>query len=115
MKTASDTHVTIPHSLFNRMALCYYGGGPRHPRADAELTPRDDFAVAPALQNPVGRNPRTHANERKPSGNGGTPSGLPTIPGLTPVSDFAKRMAASPVGLTDVEQPIAGIDNNNEV
>lgn len=116
MKTASDTHVTIPHALFNRMALCYYGGGPRHPRADAvESVPHDDFAAAPVLPNPVGRNPRSPASERKTPGSAAQPSGLPTIPGLTPVSDFAKRMAGNPIGLSDVEQPIPGIDDNNEV
>lgn len=99
MKTESN--VTVPAALFNRMALCYYGGGPRHPAAPLD-TPRDtgpgDF--------PVGRNPSQQSVTRIEAGPTRTSDVVTMIPGLTPATPYARKLA----GLGDVEGNIPGID-----
>lgn len=106
MKTESS--VTVPAALFNRMALCYYGGGPRHPspllrsdphpvQLDEPHTPSD-----PA----VGRNPSQQSVTRIEAGPTRTSDVVTMIPGLTPATPYARKLA----GLGDVEENIPGID-----
>lgn len=111
MSTASEhtPNVSIPLALFNRMALCYYGEGPRHPRA-SERPESPTFSERPHQPNqpdlPVGRNPISQGASRMDSEGKGEKVALPMIPGMEPATPYARRM----MGLPDVEQTIPGID-----
>lgn len=47
----TSTHVSIPVTLFNRMADCYYGGGPRHNNVEERpgIAPRPDRPPSPPV------------------------------------------------------------------
>ncbi len=105
MSTASEQipTVSVPLALFNKMALCYYGEGPRHPRS----TYSDPTPPRPApSQIPVGRNQLERSDTRMSESVTGSVNLSAMIPGVTPATPYARRLA----GLGDVEQEIPGVD-----
>lgn len=76
--------ITIPYVVYEAMAICYYGGGPRHrtaPNPEAPVTePTDDDPQ------PVAEAPAAFDYER-------LNQELSRNPPLKPVSSFAKKKA----------------------
>lgn len=107
MSTASEQipTVSVPLGLFNKMALCYYGEGPRHPRSTYSEPAPSPSRPAPS-QSPVGRNQLERGDTRMSESVTGSVNLSAMIPGVTPATPYARRLA----GLGDVEQEIPGID-----
>ena len=84
--------ITLPYIVYEAMALCYYGGGPRHrtaPNPEAQVTASvDEVAVEPL--GPVTFDEDLLRRE------------LSRTPPMRPVSSFAKKKT----GVTD-QKPVS--------